>query len=54
MTDSPFTPAQEARVRQIARGQATSIGMVPFLFSLAALAAALLLILIFVAQWIFA
>lgn len=54
MTDSPFTAEQEARVRQIARGQATSIGMVSFLFSLAALVASLLLILILAAQWIFA
>lgn len=54
MTDSPFTPEQEARIREIARDEATSIGVVPFLFCVVALVAAILVIGILVAQWIHA
>jgi hypothetical protein len=54
MTGSSFTPEQEAQIRKIAREQATSICMVPFLFSLAAMVIALLSVVICVAQWIFA
>jgi hypothetical protein len=54
MPGSPFTPEQEARIRKIARDQSVSLGMVAFLFSVAALTLTLLLGFLLAVEWIFA
>ncbi len=54
MTNSPFTPAQEAAIRRIAREEATSQAMIAFLFAVCALVAAIGLYAIVLAEWIFA